>query len=98
MSWVQVVLFVASMLLASRGLLRGGDRPKAVGLEDIDVPTADEGRVIPILFGTRDLKSANCVWYGNLHVYQVRQRNNLGWQDVHNDLFWRTPYITFSPL
>ena len=89
MAWFQTVLFVASMVLAYRGMFAPVSRPRSIGLEELDVPTAEEGRVIPILFGTRDLKSSNCVWYGNLSVYQVRQRNNESWQTIHDTLFFR---------
>ena len=43
---------------------RGG--PKPVGLEDFDLPTAEEGRPIQVLFGKKRLKGPNVVWYGHL--------------------------------
>lgn len=33
---------------------------------NITAPTAEVGREIPVLFGTRDVKSPNCLWYGDL--------------------------------
>jgi hypothetical protein len=85
MSWVQVVLFVASMVLAFSNRPRQQDRQRTT-LEDVGVPTAEEGRVIPILFGTRDLKSANCVWYGDLNVWDVRQRESYTWDYIRH--YW----------
>jgi hypothetical protein len=35
-------------------------------LEDFQVPTAEYGRSIPWLFGTRKIKDPNCIWYGDL--------------------------------
>ena len=35
-------------------------------LEDFQVPTAEYGRPIPWLFGTRKIKDPNIIWYGDL--------------------------------
>jgi hypothetical protein len=35
-------------------------------LEDFQVPTAEYGRSIPWLFGTRKIKDPNIIWYGDL--------------------------------
>jgi hypothetical protein len=42
------------------------------GLDTIKVPTAEEGREIPILFGTRIVRSANVVWYGDLRTKAIK--------------------------
>jgi hypothetical protein len=47
--------------------------PKAAGLNDFTVPTAEEGREIPVLFGTRDLAGPNVTWYGDLLVEPVQK-------------------------
>ncbi len=33
---------------------------------EITAPTADEGKSIAVLFGTRRIKGPNVVWYGDL--------------------------------
>lgn len=40
--------------------------PKPASIEDFDVPTADEGREIPVAFGTVTVTGPNVIWYGNL--------------------------------
>ena len=45
---------------------------KPAGLADVQVPTAEVGRVIPVLFGTRDLEGPNVVWYGHLKVVPIK--------------------------
>lgn len=40
--------------------------PKPTGLEEFDIPTAEEGRPVQVLFGKRRMKGPNCVWYGDL--------------------------------
>lgn len=36
-------------------------------------PTAEEGRKIPKLFGTRLIKDANVVWYGDVKTEAVQK-------------------------
>lgn len=49
------------------------DAPKAATLEDFQIPTAEEGRTIPVLFGTRMISGANVVWYGNLDKKEIKK-------------------------
>lgn len=46
----------------------------AAGFDDFEVPTAEEGREIPVLFGTRDITGANVVWYGNLRNKAIKKK------------------------
>ena len=39
-------------------------KPPAVG--EIEVTTAEDGREITVLFGTRDFSDMNVVWYGDV--------------------------------
>jgi hypothetical protein len=76
MAWnfvIQFAIALGTAILA--GLLTS--RPKAAkpaALEDFSVPTADEGREIPVVFGEVWLKSPNVVWYGDLRVEDIRKR------------------------
>ena len=44
-----------------------------VELSNINVPTAEEGRAIPVVFGTRVIEGPNVVWYGDLRTIPVRK-------------------------
>jgi hypothetical protein len=46
----------------------------AAGLGDFKVPTAEEGREIPVLFGTRDVEGPNVVWYGHLRAQAIKKK------------------------
>ncbi len=46
---------------------------KAAGLGDFTVPTAEDGREIPVLFGTREITGPNVVWYGHLRTVAIRK-------------------------
>lgn len=39
-----------------------------------EVPTAQEGQSIVVLFGTRDIKSPSVVWYGDVDSEAIKKR------------------------
>ncbi len=49
-------------------------QPKAAGLGDVQAPTAEEGRPIPVVFGTVLITGANVVWYGDLVATPIRKK------------------------
>jgi hypothetical protein len=51
----------------------------ASGLGDFTLPTAEEGRIIPVVFGTVKLAAPNVVWYGDLRVTPLKHG---GWLTV----------------
>ncbi len=61
-----LVAFVIAYSIAPKPQVR-----KPAGLEEFQAPTAQEGREIPVLFGTRDLNGPNVVWYGDLDVVPI---------------------------
>lgn len=73
MAWVAVILFVVSLAISYSMQPKPESRPPA-GLGDFQVPTAEVGREIPVLFGTRKLEGPNVVWYGDLIVSPVTKK------------------------
>jgi len=51
------------------------ETPQAATLEQFDIPTAEAGRPIPVLFGTREIKSHNCVWYGDVRTVAIKSKS-----------------------
>jgi len=49
-----------------------GVRP--AGLSEFTIPTADEGRPIPVVFGTVLITGANVVWVGDLKTEPIKAR------------------------
>ena len=43
-----------------------------VELSNISVPTAEEGRAIPVVFGTRVIEGPNVVWYGDFKSEEIK--------------------------
>lgn len=63
---IAIILAAASVVVGE--LLRPKpkfENAKKVGLGDFNFPTAEEGRVIPIIWGTVKLNGPNVVWYGD---------------------------------
>lgn len=72
--WPQAILFVFSLIL-QLAFSPKVDAPKPAGLGDIDAPTAEAGREIPVLFGRRKISGPNVVWYGDLRVTAVKKKS-----------------------
>lgn len=72
MWWIAVV-FIAAFAISYAMMPKPQSRPPA-GLSEFKVPTAEAGREIPVLFGTRDLEGPNVVWYGHLRTVAVKKK------------------------
>lgn len=73
MYWSALYLVVTTLLTIA--LAPRPPTPKAAGITDFSLPTADQGRNIPVLFGTGDITGSNCVWYGALQAIPMRQKS-----------------------
>ena len=73
MPWVQLVV-QAVIAIAAIALAPRPPQPRPPSVEDFEVPTAEEGREIPVVFGTVLIKSPNVVWYGDIRYSRVRTK------------------------
>ncbi len=73
MFWVQLILLVVSYVV-SIALAPKPPKPKPAALKDFDVPVADEGRPIPIVFGTVTITGPNVLWYGDLRTSAIKEK------------------------
>lgn len=69
-----VILLVVSLAL-SYILQKRPPTPKAATLGEFQAPTAEEGRAIPVCFGTVKLSAPNVVWYGDLHIEAIKDKS-----------------------
>jgi hypothetical protein len=37
-------------------------------------PVAQAGKPIPVLFGSRRIKQANCIWWGNVRTAPIKKK------------------------
>lgn len=70
--WWFVAIFVVALVIAFAMMPKPTDA-KAPSLDDITAPTAEEGRAVPVLFGTRMQDGSNLVWYGDLRTQPIRK-------------------------
>lgn len=69
------VVFAASMAMRPKVEIVDA-LPKRLG--DFRFPTATEGRVIPLHWGTDLVKGPNVIWYGDLRTVAIRERVSAG--------------------
>ena len=71
MAW-QFIIGFALALVVTYALRPKPQSQKPAGLEDLQVPTAEEGKEISVLFGCRDLRGPNVVWYGDYKTKRIK--------------------------
>lgn len=71
--WWYIAVFIVSLVVSHAMMPKPQSQPPA-GLGDIKAPTAEEGREIPVLFGTRVVEGPNVVWYGDLRTEAIRKK------------------------
>ena len=48
---------------------------KSASIGDFDVPTAEQDRAIPVIFGRVWVTGPNVVWYGDLKVVPIKKKS-----------------------
>ncbi len=65
------VFFVASQLLTPEPEI---ENARPASLNDFNFPTATEGRVVPLVTGTDEVKGPNVVWYGDYSAVPIYEK------------------------
>lgn len=71
--WITAIVFVAALVISYKMAPKPESRPPA-GIDEVQVPTAEVGREIPVLFGRRKIEGANVVWYGDLGLSAIKKK------------------------
>ena len=71
--WAAIAVLIVSVLI-QYALQPKTPQPQAAELKDFDAPTADEGRPVPVVFGTVLLRGSNVVWYGDLEADPIKKK------------------------
>ena len=71
--WLNVFFFVASMVIGEllRPKPKGPQNAQSAGFDNVQFPTATEGRVVPVVWGTQLIKGANLLWYGDYQPFPI---------------------------
>lgn len=68
-------MFAIAMWLAPKPKIT---KRNPLGLDDFDIPTAEEGRPLAVVFGKRRYSGPNVIWYGDLRVVAVKDKIKTG--------------------
>jgi hypothetical protein len=66
-----VIMFAISLALQPKVKV---PKKRPLGLDDFEVPTAEEGRALTVVFGKRRMKGPNVVYYGDVKAYPIIKR------------------------
>lgn len=64
-AWFVVVLIAVAVSAVGMVLMPKPKAPKPDALKDLENPTAEAGRPIPVPFGTITVKGLNVMWFGD---------------------------------
>jgi hypothetical protein len=68
MAWFIPLLIGIALSVVSYLLQPKPKQPKPPAASDLESPTAEAGRPIPVIFGTMTIKGVNTLWYGDKQV------------------------------
>jgi hypothetical protein len=69
--WISLVIMVVSYILSAALRPRPKDPPAAT-LQDVSVPTVDQGTPVPVVFGEVWIENWMVLWYGDLRVTPIK--------------------------
>lgn len=74
--WPQLAWAVAQLVvsLVIGYILRPKNMDEGMEAGTPDVPYAEEGGVIPVLFGTRNIEGMNVLWYGDIRTSAIKKK------------------------
>jgi len=73
MGWEYIIYFVIALIIGFVMAPSVQAQPTPT-IGEIKAPTAEEGREIPVLFGTRLIEGPNVVWYGDVRTVAVKKK------------------------
>jgi len=74
MPFGQIFLFILTSII-QRLIAPKPTEPPPPALGEVEVPQVNEGAPIPVVFGTRAIKGATVVWYGDLRTSAITQES-----------------------
>lgn len=69
--WISLVIMVVSYILSAALKPHRQDPPSAT-LQDVNVPTVDQGTPVPVVFGDVWIENWMVLWYGDLRVAPIK--------------------------
>lgn len=69
--WVQLAIAVVMLIVSYAITMSMQPKPQKPIAGSLDVPTAQAGKSIPVVFGTVLIKDANVVYYGDARTVPI---------------------------
>lgn len=74
MIWWFIVIFIVALVVGYAMTPKPKGNTPPAGLDQVQAPTAQEGREIAVLFGTKDVSGPNVVWYGDFRSVAIQKK------------------------
>lgn len=71
--WVQLGLMVISAVI-QYALAPKPPSPKPASINDVNAPVAEEGKPVPVVFGTVYLRAPNVLWFGDFRSSAIKKK------------------------
>ena len=78
MGWFLTLLIGLALNIIAYLLMPKPKPPKPPEAKDMDNPTAEAGRPIPVVFGVITVKGLNILWFGDKKHVQVEKEEKSG--------------------
>jgi hypothetical protein len=73
MGWFLIGVFVLSLVVSYAFAPKPQSAPPP-GIGEIQTPTAEEGREIPVVFGTVEIEGCNVLWSGDFKIVPIKKK------------------------
>jgi len=71
--WIFFAVFAVALVATFALAPKPQGQPSPL-LDDIQFPQAEVGLEIPVLFGCRDMRAPNVLWYGDLRTTAIKSK------------------------
>lgn len=69
----EYLIYAVVMMVVSYALTPKPPKPPPPEVQQLsDIPVAEQGTAIPVLFGTMEVKGPNVTWYGDVSLGRIR--------------------------
>lgn len=91
--WWQLAVLVVTTLI-SYAMQPKAQKDKPPTITDLDVPVAEEGRPIPVVFGSPTITGPTIGWYGDYGV-ETKTKNKVKTRSIYLGLHW---FLCHGPI
>ena len=72
--WFYLIVLIVMLIVSIAMMPKAPSGQKPPALSDFDVPTAEDGRQVQMIFGTHWIDDPNVIWYGDLRTRPITSK------------------------